>query len=53
MSQYKLYCGTNVIDYVFKYKYLGVVFHEDMDLIECANHLTDAAGRAHGTVIYK
>ena len=34
--RYKFYYGTNVIDYVCKYKYLGVVFHEHMDFIECA-----------------
>ena len=53
MSQYKFYYGTNVIDYVCKYKYLGVVFHEHMDFIECANYLADAAGRALGAVISK
>ena len=37
LSQYKFYYGTNVIDYVCKYKYLRVVFHEHMDFIECAN----------------
>ena len=26
LRQYKVYYGTNVIDYVCKYKYLGVVF---------------------------
>ena len=53
LSQYKFYYGTNVIDYVCKYKYLGVVFHEHMDFIECANYLADAAGRALGAVISK
>ena len=48
-----IFNGTNVIDYVCKYKYLGVVFHEHMDFIECANHLADAAGRALGAVISK
>ena len=31
----------------------GVVFHEHMDFIECANYLADAAGRALGAVISK
>ena len=53
LSPYKFYYGTNVIDYVSKYKYFGVVFHEHMDFIECANHLADAAGRALGAVISK
>ena len=53
LSQCKFYYGTNCIDYVCKYKYLGVVFHEHMDFIECANHPTDAAGRALGAVINK
>ena len=53
LSQYKFYYGTNVIDSVCKYKYLGVVFHEHMDFIECANYLADAAGRALGAVISK
>ena len=30
-----------------------VVFHEQMDFIECANQLADAAGRALGAVISK
>ena len=53
LRQYKFYYGTNVIDYVCKYRYLGVVFHEHMDFIECANHLADAAGWALGAVISK
>ena len=53
IDESQFYHIISLMLYICKYKYFGVVYHEHMDFIECANHLADAAGRALGAVISK
>ena len=42
-----------LLDYTTTYKYLGVIFHENMDFSVLANDLADRASRALGSLIAK
>ena len=50
---YNFTFGGLALDKVNKYKYLGVMLHENLDYSVIANTLADAGGRALGSVINK
>ena len=52
-SNFEFKCGTSVFDYVSSYKYLGVTMSETLKYDENVELLSQAAGRALGSVIAK
>jgi hypothetical protein len=46
-------CGTDKIEVVAKYKYLGCILEEHLDFSVIANALSEAAGRAVGSLVNK
>lgn len=52
-SKYVFQIGTDVIDYLDKYRYLGIWFTEHLDLAYTARELSKAANRALGVVTTK
>ena len=53
LTKFKFSFGNNVLELVPKYRYLGVIFDENLNFNECATTLADSAGRALGNVISK
>ena len=49
----KFMFGDKEIEMVAKYKYLGIIFDENLNFTECATTLADSAGRALGSIISK
>ena len=51
--KFKFRFGNNVLELVPKFRYLGVIFDENLNFNECVGTLADSAGRALGNVISK
>ena len=52
-TNFKFSFGNKLLELVPKYRYLGVIFDENLNFNECANTLANSAGRALGSVISK
>ena len=52
-SEVQFKVGDNILETVKTYKYLGVIFDENKDFKENAEHLAKGGGRALGAVISK
>ena len=52
-SEFEFNLGTNVLEIVEQYKYLGVILHEHLDYAVTSGTLAGAAGRALGSIISK
>lgn len=50
-SEFEFRIGNSALETVDKYKYLGVVFHEKMDISHNCDVLSKAGGRALGSII--
>ena len=53
MSDHVFKLGTNVLEYVHSYKYLGVVLNEFLDFHEIAQTVDMSASKALGQIISK
>ena len=53
ITSFEFRFGDKLIEVVAKYRYLGVIFDENLNFRECAITLADSAGRALGSVISK
>ena len=53
LTKFNFMFGDKPIEMVSKYRYLGIIFDENLNFTECATTLADSAGRALGSVISK
>ena len=52
-SNFELKIGSNSLETVDRYKYIGVIFQEKLDFTHDADALAKGAGRALGSIIAK